>query len=78
MPELPRWLADRGRYAEAEAVMAHMESEIVKRTGHPLSSVKRSIVPMPIQDAHLGPIATLFSSEYRMRTIMLSGCGSSR
>lgn len=74
MPESPRWLADKGRNAEAEAVMAMMEREVEQATGRPLPPVAASVVaaaaaPVP----HQNPIATLFSPEYRMRTIMAFG-----
>ena len=74
MPESPRWLADKGRHAEAEAVMATMEREVERATGRPLPPVAPSLVdavtaPVPYQN----PIATLFSPEYRLRTVMAFG-----
>ena len=72
MPESPRWLADVGRHAEAEATMAHMEAEVMKCTGKPLPAP----APMPAFTApmkHKSPIATVFSAEYAQRTIMAFG-----
>lgn len=74
MPESPRWLADKGRHVEAEAVMATMEREVERATGRPLPPVAPSLVdavtaPVPYQN----PIATLFSPEYRLRTVMAFG-----
>jgi len=42
LPESPRWLAVRGRPAEAEAAMALIERETEKATGQPLPP------PMPV------------------------------
>ena len=71
MPKSPRWLASNGRHAEAEAVMAHMEAEVMKCTGRPLPPVPALPAVPPI--VHQGSIATLFSSEYRWRTVMAFG-----
>ena len=75
LPESARWLADHGRMQEAEATVAHMEAEVMKCTGEPLppvAAVGRQIVPTT-QIPHQNPIATLFSPEYRMRTVMAFG-----
>ena len=74
MPESPRWLADTGRHAEADAVMSMMEREVERSTGRPLPPVAPSVAavasaPVP----HQNPIATLFSPEYRLRTVMAFG-----
>ena len=73
MPESPRWLADKGRHAEADAVMTHMEAEVVRRTGRSLPDVVPSIPSAPSAAERQSPIATLFSPEYRIRTIMAFG-----
>ena len=75
LPESPRWLADHGRMEEAEATMSHMEAEVVKCTGKPLppvAPVAWQIAPAA-QVPHQNPIATLFSPQYRLRTVMAFG-----
>lgn len=71
MPESPRWLAAAGRHREAEAVMAHMEAEVMKRTGQPLPPVPPLAVSAPARRQN--PVATIFSPEYRSRTVMAFG-----
>jgi putative MFS transporter len=72
MPESPRWLMDKGRHAEAESVMSHMEAEVMKRTGRQLPPVLPLVAVSPV-NSHQGPITTLFSAEYRWRTVMAFG-----
>jgi MFS transporter, putative metabolite:H+ symporter len=82
MPESPRWLAEAGRGAEADAVMATMERAVERATGRPLppvaattatvstvSTVSASSAPGP----RPGAVATLFAPEYRLRTVMAFG-----
>ena len=71
MPESPRWLAENGRHAEAEAVMAGMEAAVMRCTGRPLPPVADLPAAAPTQ--HRNPVATLFAPEYRMRTVMAFG-----
>ena len=74
MPESPRWLADNGRHAEADAVMSMMEREVERATGRPLPPVAPTLAAVVAAPTpHQNPILTLFSPEYRLRTIMAFG-----
>src|SRR5499433_1912450 len=58
LPESPRWLAVRGRYAQAEAAMARIEAETRKATGAPLPPVK----PVVATSDKPAALADLFGS----------------
>ncbi|HET6605372.1 MAG TPA: MFS transporter [Rhodopila sp.] len=70
MPESPRWLEAHGRHAEAERVMADLESECLRRsslTQLPEPDYARYAVPVT---EHV-PMGELFRGEYGQRTILL-------
>ncbi len=71
MPESPRWLAECGRFDEANAVMQHMESEVERRIGRPLPPP--AMFKMQPHPAHSSSLATVFSREYAKRTTMAFG-----
>lgn len=71
MPESPRWLAETGRHAEAEAAVAAMEAEVARRTGVPLPPVPPQAPAGPVDRRN--PVAVLFSPGYRRRTAMAFG-----
>ena len=71
MPESPRWLAERGRAEEADAVMRHMEAEVERRIGRPLPP-PAPFVAVPAA-GHANPLGTVFSREYATRTTMAFG-----
>jgi len=67
LPESPRWLALRGRAAEAEAAMALIETETQKATGRPLPP------PQPVVSTLDKPasLSDLFGPFYLRRTLVV-------
>jgi MFS transporter, putative metabolite:H+ symporter len=64
LPESPRWLADRGRWREADAIVAAMEAQ-------PSMSALPAPRPLPPPRDARTRFAELFSGIYLNRTIML-------
>lgn len=67
LPESPRWLAVRGRLAQAETAMAQIESETRKATGEPLPA------PKPVVSTLDKPasLTDLFGPFYLRRTLVV-------
>ncbi|WP_439406920.1 MFS transporter [Bradyrhizobium sp. DASA03076] len=65
LPESPRWLAQRGRVAEADAIVSRLEHEIVARTGMSLSAPEPH--PPLVQERKVS-FAEQWQSRYRGRT----------
>ena len=67
LPESPRWLAERGRAAEADEIVARLEAKIVAEAGRPLPTQQ----PLaPAEDGH-GRLAEIFQPPLAGRTAML-------
>src|SRR5258706_542699 len=67
LPESPRWLAVRGRNAEAEAAMSLIETETQKATGQPLPAVK----PVVSTSDKGASWSDLFGPFYLRRTLVV-------
>ena len=69
LPESPRWLAQRGRLAEADAIVAQLEAQVAAEYGRDLPPPLRALEPQTVER---GSFLELWRPPYRGRTIMLS------
>ncbi len=67
LPESPRWLAVRGRAAEADAVMSMIEAETQKATAQPLPPVQ----PVVATRDQRASLSDLFGPIYLRRTLVV-------
>jgi putative MFS transporter len=68
VPESPRWLARHGHEAEAEKIIARIETAVAAE----LKITLPPPGPMVVEAPHRGTLAEVFEPQYRSRTIMLS------
>jgi MFS transporter, putative metabolite:H+ symporter len=68
IPESPRWLAARGRYGEADAIVSGIEMKVAAEHGGVLPVPR----PQSVDDGSAAALADIFSPRYRGRTVMLS------
>jgi putative MFS transporter len=69
LPESPRWLAQRGRLAEADAIVSNLERRVAAECGRILPPPLPAVEPDSVEP---GRFFDLWESPYRSRTIMLS------
>ncbi len=69
LPESPRWLAQKGRHAEADAIVTAMERDAEARTDAPLPAADPGNVPPPL--FHETRWREVFSPLYRRRTLVI-------
>ncbi|HEX5471052.1 MAG TPA: MFS transporter, partial [Lacipirellulaceae bacterium] len=69
LPESPRWLADHGRFKEADTAMSLIETEVAKRYGRPLPPPKPFLEDAVRETRN--PLTILFQRIYLKRNVML-------
>lgn len=68
IPESPRWLALKGRYDEAEAIVSMIERKVRAETGLELLPPRQELT----EESGRGGFREIFSAPYARRTVMLS------
>ncbi len=68
LPESPRWLADHGRLADADAIVSDLEARIERATGQPLPPPDARVEA--IADGHVR-LSAIFQRPLLGRTLML-------
>ena len=69
LPESPRWLAQHGRLAQADAIVTALEAQVAAETGRPLAE---PVVVAAAEASSKGRFTDIFRPPYLGRTVMLS------
>ncbi|HZX70406.1 MAG TPA: MFS transporter [Rhodanobacter sp.] len=68
IPESPRWLAQKGRFDEADAIVSMIERKVRVETGLELPPPRQELT----EESGRGGFWEIFSAPYARRTVMLS------
>lgn len=71
LPESPRWLAEHGRLAEAEAVMAALEERVAAQAGGAMEAPRPAPVAAPA-DGATSSFSEMWRAPYSRRVLMLA------
>jgi putative MFS transporter len=70
MPESPRWLESRGRFADADITLAAIEEQVERASGAPLPAPAPEPPPNRETGREDSPLRTLLSRPHRRRTLL--------
>lgn len=73
IPESPRWLAEKGRFEDADRELARIEARVEREYGAPLPAPNQTIPAVETSGIRRSPLRTLWSGIYLRRTVMAGG-----
>lgn len=71
VPESPRWLAARGKHAQAQEMMARIEEKVRASTGQDLPAPAPATAIIGTESSRTSALRDLFTGRYRRRTLVV-------